>query len=337
MQDHYKSKKYLDKFELPIRATDYFPKFYKEHLDDYLTYLNRFQDDLILGDSIITRIDEMCAKLIKCIEYYYEGKIGESHSYFKDSISMFDDSLLALFEKRDLELSNTVRLYRCRKMAEVPEDKNQLFHIPLELRDICDTSRFGVAGFPCLYLSTSIQLCLKELKARVDAKSTVETSYSNMYVSCFKFNPMSQYLDSIKVIDLALNWSEVIDEGITNNKFFFLYPIMFSCSIRRAKDGKSFVPEYIIPQMLLRHLVSKNEEPRTVFGIRYIPCYSESTLKKIGYEYNYVFPIDSFTAKLESGYSTNLVNSFKWTFPQKLNSFNSFQNAQYMLEEDIVD
>lgn len=113
---------------------------------------------------------------------------------------------------------------------------------------------------------------------------------------------------------------------------------MFACSIRRAKDGTAFVPEYIIPQMLLQHLIEKNKGRDSVFGIRYIPCYSDSTLKAIGKEYNYVFPIDVKTAKAEEGYSEYLENSFKWTYPRKLSNYNSFFDAESDLKaREVID
>lgn len=327
----YNSLSIQKKFSLPIKSKLYFPVFFQEHLNEYLEFLDTYKNDFKIDDVLFRKVDEMCLNLSKCIFSYYEGQVKISYDYFTKSLINFDQNLLSIFNfNTDEKIEEN--LFRARKITEEIDSKFEIFHLPMELRTICGSSRFGIAGFPCLYLSTSIFLCLKELSARRDNNSIRDTEYTNMFISTFELRKRKE---TYKIIDLSLEWNQLLELGIHNANYFLLYPVMFACSIRRSKDASAFVPEYIIPQMLLQYLISKMESSTSVFGIKYRPCYSDPLLKDIGKEYNYVFPIDVSTAQQEEGYSQKLINSFKWIYPEKLILYQSLEIAERSLIDKL--
>lgn len=329
MKNNDESRLDVKQFKLPIRSTDYFPDFFKGHLNKYIEYLAAYQSELKISGITMRDVTIMSSELGLCIDDYYEGKISDSHQHFEKAMAYFDAQLFSHFAEKELVVDGTMPLFRCRRIKEDFADKFELFHLPMERRDICGNSRFGIAGFPCLYLSTSVVLCLKELRAKADPNREKETAYSQMFVSCFKFTPVQ----SIKVIDFTLSWQEAMVEARTNPGYYFLYPMMFACSIRRAKDGMAFVPEYIVPQMFLQYLIKKNANQTKVIGLRYLPCYSDNTLRDIGNQYNYVFPIDSKTARKSAGYSERLMSVFRWTYPSKVSNYPTFAEAEQRLTQ----
>ena len=145
--------------------------------------------------------------------------------------------------------------YRAR--TEYFEDPKEMYHIPLNKRDLVGTQRFSIPGVPCLYLGTSVYDIWLEMG---------RPAYKDFNVSAVKLNDDGKRL---RVLNLAFNpyvimgvGSVVADEkGLNIDKvtnmtvsMLRLYPIIIATSIQNKKSIGKFKSEYIISHLLMMNL-----------------------------------------------------------------------------------
>lgn len=205
-------------------------------------------------------------------------------------------------------------LFKMRKNEKEPYmySHEQMFHIPLNLRHRVATYRFSMPGVPCIYLASNLYICGLEVQA---------TNLQNYQASRLELrNP-------VRVLNLAYCIREIQQLcdtwNVTHNKdladmvisWFALYPLMLASAIKTIQkkasellctQGASFVPEYVIPQLLMQYVV-KNEE---LDGIRYLSTKCISSDDHIKFYACFAFP--SKTDALQ-GHAPNLKKLFKIT------------------------
>lgn len=200
-------------------------------------------------------ITKQIPKLKKLFRYYSKGKIIEfndiSASLFRTQANR--QNAVSFFPITTIEENSF--WFRARKPnLETRFCREDLFHVPFRKRGIVGSERFSLLGYPCLYLG-------KTLKC-VDA----ETGGSGIKaVSCFKTN------QKIRVFDFTFfspdhktdNTARLIDNILS-------YPLKIAASIpsNAGKQRNEYIPEYIIPQLLL-HCALKNRDGMKADGIMY--------------------------------------------------------------------
>ncbi|MCA1073328.1 hypothetical protein K9O30_06155 [Clostridium bowmanii] len=219
----------------------------------------------------------------------------------------------------DPELKNLVlefeetEFFRARVNNESAEDfsKEQMFHIPFQLRTKVTTQRYSFPGLPCLYLGASPYVCWLEMN---------RPSYDSLNVA--RIEKVSN--KNIKVLDLNRTPTSIKAEYTNNSNDEFIinylkiWPLIAVCSICVFDEVGSFKPEYIIPQMLLQWLITEDNTSRmsyNVRGIKYFSVKSNSegrTTNQLRLNYprmytNYVFPIKK---SKRSGLCSDLQNLF---------------------------
>ena len=218
-------------------------------------------------------------------------------------------------------------LYRIRKVevrsAEIENDKNQLFHLPFSKRAYSSNDRFSLAGFPSLYLSTSLQIAWQECKYPVSyyfstydcedlGRDRFETKFN--LLGLFSPNEIRLVSCSTKYNDFDL-WLNIFI------RYLIQYPLILACSFVNHRGNAPFKQEYIIPQLLLQW-VKRNHE--TIKGISYFSCVDSKLFNRNWSGYNLVFPISDIDK--ENEYSGELTNYFNWKDPE----FYSIKNLKFI-------
>ena len=202
----------------------------------------------------------------------------------------------------------SVRLYRMRSSAEEKLDRGGIFHVPFEKRHEVATQRFSIPGLPCLYLGGSLFTCWREFR-----RASLET----MHVASFVLDDG----ETLKVVDLAHRpaWlaqrfsAHAIDAFGDGGIDFFaahvlLWPLMAACTIRVLHQRKPFIPEYIIPQMLLQWVRSHAD----LDGIRCFSTHVSGIVENPHWVSNYAIPVQSSESE---GFCAALKKKFIMTEP----------------------
>jgi hypothetical protein len=213
---------------------------------------------------LLPQFKSICDGVLKIIDYVNLGKRHEANDllyelYFSKELK----KRLRIFElKRDTSLfrmrsAETYTQYTRRREAKNGED--EMFHLPYELRYKVDNERYSIAGLPVFYLSRSVYGCWEEIKRK-------NLDFSN--VALFK-NPKP-----LTFIDMTLpNENHTLHE----NSFLSL-PLIFACRLKVAHPEGKFIPEYIIPQLLMECLIRKRDgnviNKDVIVGVKYESVYN---------------------------------------------------------------
>lgn len=127
-------------------------------------------------------------------------------------------------------------------------ERDKMFHIPLNKRNLVKNQRFSLSGFPCLYLGKTTFTCWEELERPdfgmcnfVSLKSTKQFS----------------------LIDLSFPYE------IAQPNDFVKIAIVIACSLKANKED-DFKTEYILPQLILHYFIKhRNKKKSEQYGIAY--------------------------------------------------------------------
>ena len=350
-------------FELPIRwcGGDY-AQFLESLYDNYLISLcknsqnnnckllaNTENDTRYLGkgnncvidDCIIRDIKSICENIVKTVRTYNKGLPSSAYDVFNEVMNQLIKTPIKIYPKSGwteaFEDYDPLRLFR---VVNVNEDtcfpRSRVFHTPYNLRSKVSTSRYSIAGYPSLYLGTSVELCLKELKCNPQTKLSL----------CSRFQldrNLARNEYEISVIELAIKPQdffkrrdenqneEIVNRGryirrdlLINNEvrksYLVWYPLIAACSFIRALKSDSFAPEYVIPQLLMQWLRNWNNNNNKLFGLRYFSCASKRA-SDMGF--NYVFPTSGEGHRRINNYCAVLVDSFRTSIPTFIHEYES--------------
>lgn len=287
------------------------------------------------------KISLVCAFLIQSVDNYLNGFPAKALEDFNSAMEILKDHPLHIYQKSVSEKEDTIenkeqndiRLFRAVRVSDnKPYDRTRVFHTPFDLRAKVSTSRFSIAGFPSLYLSTSLELCCEEINADINNELII--------ASVFK---MERYIENsgvgIQVIELGIKPQDFLtfDNKIKNKRlkrvrkilgakrirsnYLIWYPLIAACSFIRVNKKDPFAAEYIIPQLLMQWVRNEiiKEERSKVIGIRYFSC---TSLKASDMGLNYVFPASGeIKAPIYSPYSFTLAKAFHLTEPVYIHEY----------------
>lgn len=208
---------------------------------------------------------------------------------------------LGFYFKLDLKGKTDSKDYFRMRISEKPLSKKEMFHIPLNQREIVSTQRFSIPGYPCLYLGTSLEVCWDEIASDIKGKS--------IYACRFRKNK-----DKILALLNLMIPDEFTEKEDSYSFLCFLlaFPFYLACLIQTRHPEKPFKPEYIIPQLLLQYVNEAYDDCSVRFdGIVYsstksIPCTGNKT--------NWVIPYRP-SEKVDKEYSSRLIEIFPYTEP----------------------
>lgn len=288
--------------------------------------------------------------IVEAVRKYLEGFPSDAYYCF--------DNVMNLLSKKPLNKShiNEVlgkyemqkghpNLFRVVKVNEIiPQPRERVFHTPYNLRSKVSTSRYSIAGYPSLYLGTSLQLCCEEI--RLDPYTDLALT------SKFVFNKCCKYEDiEIEVIDLGIKPQDFIPKNNeteirrtiskqiianlqTKKSYIYWYPLIAACSFIRTNKNDAFAAEYIIPQLLMqwiRKMMINCDNQHKLIGIRYFSCSSERA-SDMGF--NYVFPTSGKPISSNKLYCSELSKVFLLTSPIYIHEYNNLDECENFLSND---
>lgn len=215
---------------------------------------------------------------------------------------------------------------------------------------IIDTKAYGdtdnIAGFPSLYLGTSLELCHEEVQHNPHEQLALASRFQ--LERNFEYNNTE-----IKVIELAIKPQDffvernrfdtyrnkrIIPEGVlkrvnVREAYLRWYPLIAACSFIRVNKKDPFAAEYIIPQLLMQWVRSEMGTPKQNYdrlvGIRYFSCAS-TRASDMGF--NYVFPASGKHTK--ESFCPTLSRAFKLTKPYFLHEYRDIYACEDALRKD---
>ena len=352
------------KFDLPIRwdgknFEDSLNKLFKEYMfevckeqsDDCSmnAHFRYSEDDLNITACCFDKncqghlIKRICTDIIKTVNLYLNGFPAEAYNTFSEIMENVIHTPIQIYPKNnwtDAFDFDPLNLFRVVSVGEnINHPRTRVFHTPYSLRTKVGTNRYSIAGFPSLYLGTTIDLCMEEI-------------HSNPYESfslCSLFKIIRDFRENqtkIDVIELAikpqdfLNHNEIYydnsrgriinpnllrDEDV-RRAYLIWYPIIAASSFIRAYKNDPFAPEYIIPQLLMQWIRNWSKEHKNkLLGIRYFSC---SSKKASDLGFNYVFPTSGKKHNKAKNHCKILVDSFKISAPTFVHEFDDTESCE---------
>jgi|WetSurMetagenome_2_1015567.scaffolds.fasta_scaffold31305_3 hypothetical protein len=208
------------------------------------------------------------------IKIAFDSIISVYKDYISKSPKVAGDNLWKYLSDQGL-LSNTESLHTCMKLLFRARPKNgfdikipsEYFHIPFSKRHLVKSQRFSVSGQPMLYFGSSVLTISKEMNLDLPklAIAGFIPNYSKFYGTKL-FSLRNQINDCIEnslpgICDGGCNIS-FFDTHIKPNVSTILNDLqqmifMNICTFPTEKKG-SFIPEYVIPQLLTTAILDHN-------------------------------------------------------------------------------
>ena len=337
-----------EKLYLPIRWNG------DDFIDTLITLYSDYHDFVVKSCS-----KDVALKVIKCfsliidsVELYLYGFPAKAYSVLKELMEFLMKQPLQLYGKSideglSKEYNDPLDLYRIVGVSDNKKyDRTRVFHTPYNLRSKVSTSRYSIAGYPSLYLGTSIDLCREEVRLNPYDKFEIASLFK-LDRECYNSGV------DINVIELALKPQDFFNsennemnntqlskrrfsadflESIRVKSAYVLwYPLIAACSFIRVNKSDPFAVEYITPQLLMQWV--RNEMDRDSFdkliGVRYFSCASERA-SDLGF--NYVFPTSGEQSPLFP-FCELLNKAVKLTEPVYIHEFDSVYDCENFLKK----
>lgn len=322
----------------------------------YHTYQNQVEKHINNDEHIIyEEVKRCCSIIIKAVKVYLDGFPSEAFMNIQKLMNILMVNPLKVYKKSICELfdypdyQDPLDLFRVVGVNDnIPYDRSRVFHTPYTLRSKVSTSRYSIAGYPSLYLGTSIDLCQEEVRLNPYDKFSI--------VSLFKIERNMEYNDTeVNVIELAVKPQDFIEElnhdvrakrhiaykvlndTAVRDAYLLWYPLIAACSFIRVNKSDPFAVEYIVPQLLMQWVRSeiRNQKDQydKLIGIRYFSC---ASIKASDMGFNYVFPT-SGKQDMNYPFCSVLINAFRLTKPVYLHEFDSTHECELYLKRMDLD
>jgi hypothetical protein len=258
--------------------------------------------------DLFSEVKLVCDTIIDTLIYLFKGLPSEALGTLEKGFLNNDCHLLKILTQIRLERPI---FYRVRK-GKYTEPKN-IFHVPFELRNKCDSYRYSILGYPSLYLAASIETGLKECHIESDTEYSCSV-FKSERVLCF-IDLSLPYLPNNKKLNFIDQYSLLIS-----------YPIIIACGLKVKNPDDPYKPEYAFPQVFFQLL---RLHSKGIDGVSYTSTrYEKPDLTK--YEQrNFVLFIKE--ADKRNGYDENLSNTFSLTAPIQFNDIESLEKKQQQI------
>lgn len=293
-------------FDLPkFRGDESIEVFLDNIYINYLEELLKFNGALKIAlKPKIHFIESQMANIKESLAFYLQGFPSSAYKTLSTAlISLLDEDYLPI-QKTDLDSYNSP-FYRVRISNNKTLKREELFHIPFEIREKVSTQRYSIPGLPCLYLADSVFVCWEEMgRPNIDSFHASRIDLSQSKLKFLYFNTSTNEMR--KQCFAGKNK----DGKLLNLLVPFLcyWPMLTACSLIVKKPDEVFKPEYIVPQLLLQWVVFEQK----VDGIVYKSNRIKISSHNIGTFKNIVIPVRKIQ---ETGFCPELKRKIKLTIP----------------------
>ncbi len=342
-------------FEMTLRSLF---NFYIKQIEREI-YRNRTKNSYF--EAHLKTIKRVCGLIATSVNQYSNGFPSDSYKTFGKVMDILSKQRLEVFKqqiagrrngKQTLYGIDDLDLFRVVGVEDnKPYGRERVFHTPYNLRSKVSTCRYSIAGYPSLYLGTSLNLCCEEMQVSSNQKFTL--------ASVFKLENTLEYSNTnISIIELGIKPQDFVYSERENNKYpdhisprlfpdktiksayLLWYPLIAACSYIRVNKSDPFAAEYIIPQLLMqwvRHSMRFDIEEDfevdnnydQLVGIRYFSCASE---KASNMGLNYVFPTSGNQISCELPYCAVLAKTFRLTEPRYIHEYDDIDACEYEIQ-----
>lgn len=322
-------------YRLPVSRGDktvreFLEMYFSEYIAAYKKALLRTEDCALREECYkylegkTNMLEELCSDILKVFDYHDSADMLGLYNHFEDMMEKISPLLLV----RNIGTIGHERFkiyYRIRAGKD-NFDRQGIFHIPLDKRELIKPYRYSIPGYPCLYLSSGVEMCWFESGMPKDF------SYAKFFLESNDERKVNLIDFTIEPVDLVSSVSisyhnnpedkEKIDEFLV--KYLVLFPLRVACSLEVANRDIPFIEEYIFPQQLLLWVRGNN----VYDGIAYRTSSSIEHAKEWNY-INLVAPAKN----IEDKYCKHLNEIFTVTKPVKVELSNIIKNRDNMIKE----
>lgn len=275
------------------------------HFEEYISDISKAADgeNPLLGNNFTAQlkdklclIKEICHQIIDTLKSNENGNIKESYDKAYALFDMLSPFFLSRFSAKDYSgVYYRIRQgdFRIKPGDNSKSQKAELFHIKQNLRKLIGAYRYSIAGFPCLYLSSGIELawfeCGMPRQFSYCRMKIEETGEDALKLIDFSNRPI-ELLSNIHVW-LLNSQSEEQTKAIYKYllNYIITYPLTAACSIKVKQRESKFIEEYIVPQLLMQWISVNNNFD----GIMYKSSLYTDLVQGMG-AVNIVLPVKKF-------------------------------------------
>lgn len=238
--------------------------------DTLISWIGDLEDAFVkqsADSQYIAAISNLKKDIADIMDKYHDGNVCNAYRKMKDVIeSLINDSVgIAVslvqnsFAFNDIEdvINNSVNETNIEFFRARTSDKycvfnrEEMLHIPFDLRERIASMRFSIPGLPCLYLATTTYCCWLELRTPPDYQFNV---------SPVRINQKNRILNLTMNADTFEQVISFTEKHKMANKYTIealkLWILSYASSYKITADNRFFKEEYIIPQLIM--LVSRD-------------------------------------------------------------------------------
>lgn len=293
--------------------------------------------------------------LTKTTQHYLNGFPSKAFATFERTmeilvqtpLQVYQKSVLEQFDKPGSRTQDELKLFRAVRVGDnKPYQRTRVFHTPYSLRSKVSTNRYSIAGYPSLYLGTSLELCCEEIHvdpykdftiaSLFELERTIE--YTNTNIQVIELGVKPQDFLNIRRNNETSNRFipyELTRDGRVRSAYFLWYPLIAACSFIRTNKNDPFAAEYIIPQLLMQwvrseSVLDRGNEYDQLIGIRYFSC---ASVKASDMGFNYVFPTSGQQKSADLPYCPVLIRAFRLSPPRYIHEYGSIRECEWELAQ----
>lgn len=304
-------------------------------------------------------ISYVCNHLKKTVEFYLNGFPAKAYIEFKYVMNILTKSSSIFYQENASKQfedfnRNPLKLFRVVGVDDIKTySRSRVFHTPYNLRSKVSTSRYSIAGYPSLYLGTSLELCCEEIKYNpyqgygLAAMFQIARPIEHINVRIIELDIKPQDFTNSESPNQSFGRHisrSTLESYDTRQNYLLWYPLIAACSFIRTNKKDAFASEYIIPQLLMqwvRDEMHRYDEQYSQYdpiyqcyqheliGIRYFSCASKR-MSDMGF--NYVFPTSGKQDSSTPQYCSVLANSFLLTKPVYIHEYDTIKACERELK-----
>ena len=282
-----------------------------------------------------------------CIKLYYKGDVAKASRRILSLLKRLIKADTSRFLKSEIDNNYSTRLVACYDEQKAPNvdyspylepdltffrartsyytDYREMYHIPLNKRDIVGTERFSIPGMPCLYLGASSYDVWLEMG---------RPGYSNFNVSAFKLTNQGKKLQVLNLVTSLYHIAGINtivfekDKSKSNIDLLKLllrvYLLVIATSIRNKNPQGKFRSDYIIS-----HLIMMNLKDLKIDGIAYVSKRIDSSEEAVALPLMVNFAFPAFEPSKGNKKYGDICEKFFVTTPVNYEEFTSVERNSY--------
>lgn len=300
-------------------------------------------------------ISYVCNHLKKTVEFYLNGFPAKAYTTFETNMAILKGLSLEHHQKNTSgqfvgSNRDPLQLFRVVGVDDIKNySRSRVFHTPYNLRSKVSTSRYSIAGYPSLYLGTSLELCCEEIKYNpyqgygLAAMFQIARPIEHINVRIIELGIKPQDFTNSESPNQSFGRHisrSTLESYDTRQDYLLWYPLIAACSFIRTNKKDAFAPEYIIPQLLMQWIRDEMHQydeqysqydpiyqcyQHELIGIRYFSCTSKR-MSDMGF--NYVFPTSGKQKSSKLPYCSVLANSFLLTKPVYIHEYDTIKACE---------